>query len=174
MNRPDHHRLRQAALLFAAGFGIHGVDHVIRGFKPVPWAVIVGGNIQTVLVIVTVALVYLGHRRAPAAAVGIGLLSAGGFSVAHLLPTWGGGFFSDSFVTPVAGSGVTWFSWVTVFSEIGTALIFAYVGYRTHSAGSSRAVAMAATPSPRPVSPSPSDVVPETLTGPPTASDSTR
>ena len=35
------------------------------------------------------------------------------------------------------------------------------------------ASAKAATPSPRPVNPNPSEVVPDTLTGPPTASDST-
>lgn len=127
----EYRALRFAALAFALGFGIHGVDHAIRGFKPVPVAVIVGGNVQTVLVIVTVALVYLGHRLAPAAAIFTGLVSALGFSAAHLLPTWGGGYFSDSFVTPVANSGVSWFSWVTVFTEIGTALIFVYVGYRT-------------------------------------------
>ncbi len=41
-------------------------------------------------------------------------------------------------------------------------------------AGSSRAVAIAATPSPRPVRPRPSVVVPDTATGAPTASESTR
>lgn len=134
----DYRSLRLAALVFAVGFGIHGVDHVIRGFKPVPVAVVIGGNVQTVLVIVTIALVYLGHRLAPAAAIFIGLASAIGFSAAHLLPTWGGGYFSDSFVTPVANSGVSWFSWVTVFTEIGTALAFAYVGYRTLRVTASR------------------------------------
>lgn len=134
----EYRALRFAALAFAIGFGIHGVDHVIRGFKPVPVAVIVGGTVQTVLVIVTVALVYLGHRLAPAAAILTGLVSALGFSAAHLLPTWGGGYFSDSFVTPVVNSGVSWFSWVTVFAEIGTALVFVYVGYRTLRVTASR------------------------------------
>lgn len=133
----EYRALRIAALVFAIGFGIHGVDHAIRGFEPVPTAVVIGGNIQTVLVIITVALVYRGHRWAPGAAVAVGLGSVIGFGAAHLLPTWGTGWFSDSFVTPVANSGVTWFSWVTVFTEIGTALVFAYVGLQTRRARNS-------------------------------------
>lgn len=127
--RVDYRQLRQTAALFAVGFAIHGVDHAIRGFTPTPTPVIVAGNLQAVLVIVTVALVFTGHRLAPHAAIGIGLASAIGFSLAHLLPTWG--WFSDSFVTPVADSGVSWFSWVSVFAEIGTALIFVYIANRT-------------------------------------------
>ncbi|WP_443623122.1 EamA family transporter [Cellulomonas fengjieae] len=46
-------------------------------------------------------------------------------------------------------------------------------GPRQPDAATTSAVAMAATPSPRPVSPSPSVVVAETLTGAPTAADST-
>lgn len=128
----EYRALRLAALAFAIGVGIHGVDHAIRGFTPVPTPVVIAGNLQLAGVIATVALVYLGHRLAPHAAVVIGLASAIGFSLAHLLPTWG--WFSDSFVTPVANSGVTWFSWVTVFTEIGTALVFVAVALRTLSA----------------------------------------
>lgn len=125
----EYRALRLAALVFAIGVGIHGVDHAIRGFTPVPTPVVIAGNLQVLVVIVTVAMVYRSHRLAPQAAIGIGLASAIGFSLAHLLPTWG--WFSDSFVTPVAGAGVTWFSWVTVFTEIGTALVFVAVAVRT-------------------------------------------
>lgn len=122
--------LRYAALAFAIGLAVHGVDHAIRGFDVVSGEVAVAGNVQLVAAMVTVALVFLGHRWAPRAAILIGAGSALGFSAAHLLPTWSA--FSDSFVTPAPG--VTAFSWVTALLEIGTALVFAVVGARQRRA----------------------------------------
>lgn len=112
--------LRYSALAFAIGLAVHGVDHAIRGFDVVSGEVAVAGNVQLVAAMVTVALVFLGHRFAPTAAILIGAGSALGFSAAHLLPTWSA--FSDSFVTPAPGAGVTAFSWLTALLEIGTAL----------------------------------------------------
>jgi hypothetical protein len=74
---------RWAAMLFAVAVAVHAVDHLRRGVDILPAAV-------------TVALVLLGNRWAPHAAIFIGFVSAIGFTVAHLLPTWD--FFSDSFI----------------------------------------------------------------------------
>lgn len=120
--------LRYAALAFAVGLAAHGVDHAIRGFDVVSSEVAVAGNIQVVAAMITVALVFIGHRLAPIAAVLIGAGSALGFTAAHLLPTWSA--FSDSFVTPAPGAGVTAYSWLTALLEIGTALAFAVAGAR--------------------------------------------
>jgi hypothetical protein len=44
-----------------------------------------------------------------------------GFTYAHLLPSWWPAY-SDSYVTGPR-IGVTWFSWVSVAAELGTALV---------------------------------------------------
>lgn len=120
--------LRYAALAFALALAAHGADHAIRGFSVVTTQISWAGNIQIVGAIIAVALVYLGHRLAPVAAMTMGFASAAGFSAAHLLPTWSA--FSDSYVTPAAGAGVTAYSWVTAVLEISTALVFGVVAVR--------------------------------------------
>jgi len=116
---------RWAAVLFAAAVALHGADHLRRGMGATPPAVMAAGMVQTVLVALTVILVFIGSRWAPHAAVVVGLVSAAGFTAAHLLPAWGP--LSDSFIDAPPGARVTWFSWVTALVEIIADLVFAVV-----------------------------------------------
>ena len=133
-NQASAHRLTTAAIAFAVGFGLHGIDHLRRGMAASPTAVMVGGIVQGVFVVVAVLLVRRHHRRAPEPAVAVGFASAALFVYAHLLPTFLPAF-QDSFVTG-PGINVTWFSWLTAVAEIGTALIFGFAGLRTLRGGS--------------------------------------
>ena len=92
------HRLTTAAIAFAIGFGLHGIDHLRRGMTASPTAVMVGGMVQGVFVVVVVLLVLRHRRRASEAAVAVGFGSAALFVYAHLLPTFLPAF-QDSFVT---------------------------------------------------------------------------
>jgi hypothetical protein len=91
-----------------------------------PTAIMIGGNVQAVLVVIVVAMVLAGHRRAPEAAIGIGFGSAVAFTYAHLLPTFWSRF-QDSFISP-PHLNVTWFSWLSAVAEIGTGIVFGAVG----------------------------------------------
>ncbi|PXX06290.1 hypothetical protein [Mycolicibacterium moriokaense] len=117
---------RWAATLFAVAVTLHAVDHLRRGMDSLPPAVMIAGMAQLVLAAVTVALVMLRNRWAPHAAIIIGFVSAIGFTVAHLPPTWG--FFSDSFINAPPSAHVTWFSWVTALSEIVADILFGLAG----------------------------------------------
>jgi hypothetical protein len=121
-----HQLLRYAAVAFIVAVAIHGGDHEHRGIADQSSQVVVAGTIQAVLGALTVVLVFREHRWAPIAAVVVGFASALLFSAAHLVPTWG--FLSDSYVTPAAGAGVTWFSWLTAVLEIGADLVFGWAG----------------------------------------------
>lgn len=127
----EYRHLRIAALAFALALAAHGIDHAIRGFAVVSTPIVWAGNVQIVGAMIAVALVYLGNRWAPTGAIVVGSASAFGFSLAHLLPTWS--VFSDSYVTPASGAGVTAYSWVTAVLEISAGLVFAAVGLRTAS-----------------------------------------
>ncbi|MGH3730441.1 MAG: hypothetical protein ACRDTU_17060 [Micromonosporaceae bacterium] len=120
--------LRNAALVFAVALAVHGADHARRGMDVVSTEIAWAGNIQAGLAVLTVLLVLTRTRGAALAAVITGFASALGFTVAHLLPTWG--VFSDSFLTPAAGSGVTVFSWLTAVIEIGADLLLGWAGVR--------------------------------------------
>ncbi|WP_264020362.1 hypothetical protein [Mycolicibacterium setense] len=74
------------------------------------------------------AVALRGHRRAPEVAIFTGVGSALVFTYAHLLPDFWPRF-QDSFLSGPR-INVTWFSWVTALSEIGTGLLFAWAGYR--------------------------------------------
>ncbi|WP_309227043.1 MULTISPECIES: hypothetical protein [unclassified Mycolicibacterium] len=115
-----------AAGFFAVALLLHGADHLRRGMDVIPPAVMIGGTLQLILAAVTIALVVKRNQWAPHAAVGIGFVSAAGFTAAHLLPTWG--FFSDSFLDAPPWARVTAFSWVTAIVEIGADLVFGVVG----------------------------------------------
>jgi hypothetical protein len=120
--------LRWAAILFAIGFGIHGLDHLRRGMSASPHAVMVGGMIQGVFVVAAVVIAVTQRRRAPEAAIAVGFGSAVLFTYAHLLPD----FFpalQDSFVSGPR-INVTWFSWASAVAEIGTGIVFAVAGVR--------------------------------------------
>jgi hypothetical protein len=122
-------RLTAAGMAFAAGFGLHGIDHLRRGMAASPTAVMIGGMVQGVFVVVAVLLVLRHYRRAPEAAIAVGFGSAALFTYAHLLPTFVPAV-QDSFVSGPR-INVTWFSWVTAVAEIGTALVFGYTGLRS-------------------------------------------
>ncbi len=51
-----------------------------------------------------------------------------GFTCAHLLPTFRPGY-QDSFISP-PHINVTWFSWFSALTEIGTGIVFAIAGIR--------------------------------------------
>src|SRR3984893_6508539 len=120
--------LRWAAIAFAIGFGIHGLDHMRRGMSASPPFIMVGGMIQGLFVAVAVVMALPRHRRAPEAAIAVGFGSAVVFSYAHLLPTFLPGY-QDSFISP-PHINVTWFSWFSALTEIGTGIVFAIAGIR--------------------------------------------
>lgn len=122
-----------AAIAFAIGFGIHGLDHLRRGMSASPPFVMVGGAIQGLFVAAAVlmALTYRPYRRrAPEAAIAVGFGSAVIFTYAHLLPTFLPGY-QDSFIS-LPHINVTWFSWFSAVTEIGTGMVFAIAGLRAH------------------------------------------
>jgi hypothetical protein len=120
--------LRWAAIAFAIGFGIHGLDHMRRGMSASPPFIMVGGMIQGLFVAVAVVMALTRHRRAPEAAIAVGFGSAVVFSYAHLLPTFLPGY-QDSFIS-LPHINVTWFSWFSALTEIGTGIVFAIAGLR--------------------------------------------
>jgi hypothetical protein len=120
--------LRWAAIAFAIGFGIHGLDHLRRGMSASPPFIMVGGMIQGLFVAVAVVMALTRHRRAPEAAIAVGFGSAVVFTYAHLLPTFLPGY-QDSFIS-LPHINVTWFSWFSALTEIGTGIVFAIAGVR--------------------------------------------
>src|SRR5271155_5826418 len=120
--------LRWAAIAFAIGFGIHGLDHLRRGMSASPPFVMVGGMIQGLFVLAAVVMALTGRRRAPEAAVAVGFGSAVLFTYAHLLPSYFPAY-QDSFVSGPR-INVTWFSWISAVAEIGTGIVFAIAGFR--------------------------------------------
>ena len=93
-----------------------------------PHAIMVGGMIQGVFVVVAIAMAITGRRRAPEAAIAVGFGSAVLFSYAHLLPSFLPAY-QDSFVSGPC-INVTWFSWISAVAEIGTGIVFAIAGLR--------------------------------------------
>src|SRR5277367_703237 len=120
--------LRWAAILFAIGFGIHGLDHLRRGMSASPPFVMVGGMIQGLFVLAAVVMALTRRHRAPEAAILVGFGSAVLFTYAHLLPTFLPGY-QDSFISR-PHINVTWFSWISAVAEIGTGIVFAMAGFR--------------------------------------------
>lgn len=117
-------------LAFTAAFAVHGADHVRRGMAASPPAIMVGGAIQGLIVLVAVVLVLRQHRWAAPVATFVGFGSAAVFAYAHVLPTFAPAL-QDSF-TSGPRINVTWFSWLTAVGEIGTGLILGAVGLRSH------------------------------------------
>ncbi|MFV1358502.1 hypothetical protein [Mycolicibacterium fortuitum] len=122
------HFLRLTAWVFLLGWGLHVIDHLLRGMTASPMFVMAGGMIQGVIVIVAIAMALRAQSRAPDLAILTGVGSAVVFTYAHLLPNFWPNF-QDSYLTGPR-INVTWFSWVTALSEIGTGLLFAYAGLR--------------------------------------------
>lgn len=122
------HFLRLTAWVFLLGWGLHVIDHLLRGMTASPMFVMAGGMIQGVIVIVAITIALRAQSRAPDLAILTGVGSAVVFTYAHLLPNFWPNF-QDSYLTGPR-INVTWFSWVTALSEIGTGLLFAYAGLR--------------------------------------------
>ena len=116
--------LRWAAIAFAIGFSVHGLDHLRRGLDASPSRVITIGTVQAVLAVVAIGLALTEHRTAPSAAMFVGFGSALLFTYGHLLP-----ISLDSFVSGPQ-THVTWFSWATAVAEIGTGILFGIAGVR--------------------------------------------
>ncbi|AIY46772.2 uncharacterized protein RMCFA_5598 [Mycolicibacterium fortuitum subsp. acetamidolyticum] len=114
--------------MFLLGWGLHVIDHLLRGMTASPMFVMAGGMIQGVIVIVAITMALRAQSRAPDLAILTGVGSAVVFTYAHLLPNFWPNF-QDSYLTGPR-INVTWFSWVTALSEIGTGLLFAYAGLR--------------------------------------------
>ncbi|PIB78860.1 hypothetical protein CQY23_11970 [Mycobacterium celatum] len=93
-----------------------------------PPFIMVGGMAQMLFVLLAIVMVLKQHARAPQAAIIVGFGSALVFTYAHLLPTVFPGY-QDSFVSP-PHINVTWFSWFSALTEIGTGLVFAMAGIR--------------------------------------------
>ena len=124
--------LRLAAVVFAIALAVHGADHFRRGMDVLTPEVFWLGNAQIVLSIVTLVLVFRGHRWAPAFAIVVGFASAIGCSGAHLLPHWSA--FSDAFTGAHHAPGVTAFSWFAAGFEIIAGLWLGVAGLRARRA----------------------------------------
>jgi hypothetical protein len=124
--------LRITAWAFLLGWGLHVIDHLRRGMSASPTFVMVGGMVQGLVVVVAITMALRRHTRAPEAAIFTGVGSALVFTYAHLLPNFWPAY-QDSFLSGPR-INVTWFSWVTALSEIGTGLLFAYAGVRAMKA----------------------------------------
>jgi hypothetical protein len=122
--------LRWAAIAFVIGFGIHGLDHLRRGMSASPMFIMVGGSVQALFVAAAVAMVFTHRARPPLAAITVGFGSAVVFTYAHLLPTFLPGY-QDSFIS-APHINVTWFSWFSALTEIGTGVIFGFAGIRAN------------------------------------------
>jgi hypothetical protein len=122
----DDKVLRRTGAVFIAALLLHGADHLRRGVDAVTTHVFVAGNVQLVLAVIAVALVFRRHPLAPAAAVAVGLPSAVGFVAAHLLPHWSA--FSDAFTGSVRGPDVNVFSWLAALFEIAADVAFGVAG----------------------------------------------
>lgn len=116
------------AWMFLLGWGLHVIDHLLRGMSASPMFVMAGGLIQGVIVIIAITMALRGQSRAPDLAIFTGVGSAIVFTYAHLLPNFWPNF-QDSYLSGPR-LNVTWFSWATALSEIGTGLLFAYAGLR--------------------------------------------
>lgn len=112
--------LRTAGVVFAIALVVHGADHFRRGMDVLTPTVFWAGNLQIVLSIVTLVLIFGRHRLAPAFAAVLGFASALGFTAAHVLPHWSS--FSDSFTGAHHAPHVTGFSWFAAAFEIGAGL----------------------------------------------------
>jgi hypothetical protein len=131
--------LRAAAWAFLVGWGLHVIDHLRRGMSASPMFIMIGGMVQGTIVVVAIVLALRGHRRAPGLAIFAGVGSALVFTYAHLLPSFWPEY-QDSYLTGPR-INVTWFSWATALTEIGTGLLFAYAGLRAKKAHSAAQLA---------------------------------
>lgn len=125
---PAQRAVATAMIGFVAAFSLHAIDHFRRGMSASPPAVMVGGTIQGLIVIIALALIMRGHPGPRWTAIVVGFGSATLFVYAHVLPTFLPDY-QDSF-TSGPRINVTWFSWLSAVGEIGAGLILGFVGLR--------------------------------------------
>lgn len=128
--------LRVCAWAFLFGWGLHGIDHMLRGMSASPMFVMFVGIVQGLIVVIALAMAFRGADRAPVAALVAGVSTTVVFTFAHLLPNFWPRF-QDSFVSGPR-TNVTWFSWVSALLDIGTGLLFAFAGMRAVKARHTR------------------------------------
>jgi len=116
--------LRNAALLFLAGFLLHNADHLRRGVEILTPEVFWAGVVSGVISLAAIALVLARHRLSGPVAAGVGFAMAIGVSVVHLPPRWSA--FSDS----LPDGGVDAFTWFAVLCEIAGAFALGWTGQR--------------------------------------------
>ena len=116
--------LRGGAILYGAGLALHLADHFRRGTAVLTGEVNLLGTISTVAGVIVIAMVFVGHRVAPTAAIALGFPVAIGVAAVHLLPRWSD--FSDAF--PGSTTGVNAMSWTVVLIEIAGAFALGMAG----------------------------------------------
>lgn len=120
--------LRATTVAFLVGWGLHVADQLRRGLTAEPGPVIYLGIAHILAIAVAAALIALRHRRAPEAAIIVGLGSMVGFTWIYLLPTsWP--ILQDSLLDGHR-TGVTWFSWLGVVTALLTALAWTHAASR--------------------------------------------
>jgi len=110
-----------AGAVLVLALSLHGLDHVRRGVQPLSPEVVASANVQAVIVIGTFLILVRGHRLAARLAAVVGFGNAVGVVAAHFLPHWS--VFSDSFINPASGSGVTAISIATAAFEVLASLV---------------------------------------------------
>ncbi len=126
VDRSGREPLVVVTVVFAVALVVHAADHFRRGMDVLAWPVFWAGNLQMVLAVITIVLVFRRHRLAPVFAVVVGFVSAIGFVLAHLLPHWSS--LSDSFTGAHVAPHVTGFSWFAALFEIAADLALGFVG----------------------------------------------
>ncbi len=104
---------------------LHVLDHELRQAAPVPGPLAVVGLAGTVIAAGVLLIALRRHPLAPPAAVAVGLGTAFGFALAHLLPHWSGAF--SQFYGDLDVDGV---SWASVFATMAAGLTLGVAGLR--------------------------------------------
>jgi hypothetical protein len=120
---PPSSLFRYGALFYLAAWAIHAADHIRRGLFDVAVGVQLLGNLQVLLTIGFVWLVWARHPVAPVAAIGLGIPVTIGIAVAHLAPDFG--VVSDS----LWADGIDAFTWFAVVLEITGSAVLAITGW---------------------------------------------
>lgn len=122
----DRYRaLRWATVVFVTGWLLHSADHARRGTEVVTRHVQGLGVYGGLVMLLTVTLVFTGHRWAPHVAAFLCLPGSLMIAAVHLLPSWG--VFSDAFPGGAA-RGVSALSWAAVLIETAGKLAVGLIG----------------------------------------------
>jgi len=125
--------LARTALLFVVLLVLHALDHDLRQDASVPSPLAVVGLSGTVIAAGVLVLALRRHPLAPPAAVFVGLGTALGFALAHLIPHWSGAFsqfYGDLDVDAL--------SWTGVFATMAAGAALGLAGLRAARAGGRR------------------------------------